>query len=99
MNNKQHHIPISDKTQQPSFLRKYVHVASIDRVEFDSEVKRVPGTRQFHQFQAVGDNVVRARQLACFCTACREGKADKCCRSNIVGTFEVFKVAPRSAIN
>ncbi|KAK3789296.1 hypothetical protein RRG08_001686 [Elysia crispata] len=74
--------------------RKYILVDKIDRTDLTEDVQTIPGTRKYHQFQALGEYVLQARRLACFCTACREKMPVQCMNLDIVGAYTVRKCKP-----
>ncbi|RUS71032.1 hypothetical protein EGW08_021203 [Elysia chlorotica] len=50
-----------------------------------------PWLRKYRQFQALGQYVLQARRLACFCSACRENKPAQCLN---VDYYTVHKCKP-----
>lgn len=75
--------------------RHYMLVDAIERIELDDDVLTIPGTRKYHQFEALKPYVLQARRFACFCTACRAGRHAMCMNSERVGVYTVHKCKPR----
>ncbi|GFR95976.1 hypothetical protein ElyMa_006286100 [Elysia marginata] len=71
--------------------RQYLLVESMDRTPLDDDIQTIPVTRKYHQFQAVGEYVVQAWRLACFCTACNERRPGQCVNSHVVCSYTVRK--------
>lgn len=59
-----------------------------------TDVLTVPGTRKIHQVERVSDYVVRHRQRACYCIACKDDRSG-CINYSHVGQWTTHNIKMR----
>ncbi|GFO06624.1 (S)-beta-bisabolene synthase [Plakobranchus ocellatus] len=77
-----------------TFTREFflVKVDEIVRNRPATDIVTVPGTRRIHQAERVSDYIIRTRQLACFCEACRDDQPGECINKAYTGPYVTHKL-------
>ena len=69
----------------------FVDPDQIQRGHQETNVKCIPGCRQFHQVAALSPLVLKAQRLACFCIACKDNHPEFCQNKGYTGLYK-YKV-------